>query len=189
MEKSGTACITFLVIQACVFVALYDFIPFDAVVRRFTSYNDKDILSLNAIPILVSKETSAHKEILEDFGNVSQNNTTTSESVIPEVDTINVNKVLICQKPTGRLGNQMFDFASALGIAHALNYKFIMRSPHPLLSYFEINQTLAGDLKNIKGISIFQWRQRTWDKTYLSHNLTLKRCWRVGSILTVLPTK
>ena len=31
--------------------------------------------------------------------------------------------------------NQMFDFTSALGIAHALKYKFIMAFQHPLLSY------------------------------------------------------
>ena len=178
VNKRRAALISCFLIHACCFVALY-VISFEAVGWHFKSGSDRAIFSWNVSSVSeVSSGRFMHTRVLGTVGNVQHNSDTTTDLVTPEMDTLTVNKFLICQRPTGRLGNQMFDFASAVGIAHALNYKFIMRSPHPLLEYFELNQTLAPRIKNVKKISIFEWRQNTWDKTYLSHNLTLDRCWR-----------
>ena len=120
-----------------------------------------------------------NSRVLEHVGNGNNKDNTTLDFVSREMDKLNINKFLICQGPTGRLGNQMFDFASAVGIAHALNYKFIIKSGHPLLKYFELNQMIATKkIKNVRKISIFEWRQNTWDKSFMSYNLTLNKCWR-----------
>ena len=68
---------------------------------------------------------------------------------------------LLCTNPTGRLGNQMFDFASSLGIANTLNYTFVMPSTHPLLGLFEINQSvLSKKPENLRTITLQQWRNK-----------------------------
>ena len=57
------------------------------------------------------------------------------------------NLFLICREPTGRLGNQMFDFASALGIARTLNYSLVIRPT--LLLWIYLKQTNDWSERNL----------------------------------------
>ena len=77
-------------------------------------------------------------------------------------------------RPIGRLGNQMFEFASSLGIARTLNYTHIVRTSHPLLNYFNISVKANINVTNTMAISEGQWRNKKWrnNKMYLSFNLT-----------------
>ena len=169
--------ISCFVIQFCFILAFYLYvISFGTTLRRFSNASDPVTFSMNTFSVLPSKKGFMPKDI-ENSGNKSFRKNTT-KFLLLEVDTLNANKLLICQAPTGRLGNQMFDFASALGIAHALNYKFIMRLSNPILKYFEINQTLGKCLENVEQIPIVLWRQNAWNRTNPSHNLTLRGCWR-----------
>ena len=75
---------------------------------------------------------------------------------------INENHFLICHEPTGRLGNQMFNLASALGIASSLNYTFVIRHSHPFLRLFEINQIVVKrEPENVLNVTIQHWRNDT----------------------------
>ena len=90
--------------------------------------------------------------------------------------------IFLCNNPSGRLGNQLFDFASSMGIANTLNYTFAMPSTHPLLGLFEINQpVLAKKPKNLRTVTLHQWRNKWWGSngTYLAFNLTLSGYYRV----------
>ena len=81
---------------------------------------------------------------------------------------------MICPDPLGRLGNQMFELASAVGIASTLGYKFVIKPSHPLLEYFDIKQVSNIRFVNVLDITEIQWRRQSWrqSKTYLSYNLT-----------------
>ena len=84
---------------------------------------------------------------------------------------------MMCPRPLGRLGNLMFEYAAAYGIANTLGYKFIINSSHPLLEYFEIRQNTSDkDLENVFPMTEIQWRRKSWrrSKIYLSYNLTLE---------------
>ena len=111
-----------IVIQAGFSLALYVYvIPFGTLMKRFLDSSDEVTFWMNAFSVFASKDDYMHNEI-KDIVNKSQNNNAKSAVVLQEMDTVNSNRFLILQRPTGRLGNQMFDFASALGIAHALNF-------------------------------------------------------------------
>ena len=77
----------------------------------------------------------------------------------------------------GRLGNQMFRFASSIGIARTLNYTLVGHSPESLLEYFNIPVTQACDkhITNVMSITEHQWRTKNWraNKQYRSYNLSL----------------
>ena len=77
----------------------------------------------------------------------------------------------------GRLGNQMFEFASILGIADTLNCKPIISHSHPLLKSFNIKPTyISGiNLTNMITIKEVQWRNDSWRKQelYRNHNMTV----------------
>ena len=180
MDKCYISLIICCVIQACLIVALRVYvIPFGTVLWHFTNTSNLVTLSTKAVSVLSAKMGLRHYENV-DIVNGSSNTNKTPSVLQPDEDTMKADRFLICQIPSGRLGNQMFDFASGLGIAHALNYKFVMRSSNPLLKYFELNQTLVEKgLENVKEIPIMQWRQNTWNKTNLSHNLTLQGYWRI----------
>ena len=96
-------------------------------------------------------------------------------------ENISSNKLLRCHGPTGRLGNAMFDFATAMGIAHTLDYTFVIRRGYLLLKYFELNQIVADNVENVFRIPLTKWRNDTWRnrKIYSSYNLTLSGCYRV----------
>ena len=97
---------------------------------------------------------------------------------------ITLNRYFFCRGPSGRLGNQLFDFASSLGIARLLNYTFVIRSSHKLLSLFDTNQLVVNKKpKNLIPIHLNQWRNNSWRKngTFLAFNLTLAGYYRVWS--------
>ena len=77
--------------------------------------------------------------------------------------------------PLGRLGNQLFEFASSLGIARSLNYTHVIRPSHPLLMFFQMTNTSSVKLTNIMQITEYQWRNKNWraNKKFMSFNLTL----------------
>ena len=86
------------------------------------------------------------------------------------------NHFVICPDPQGRLGNLMFEFAAALGIANTLGYRCIIKPSHPLLEYFDIREQISDvDFKNLLPITEGQWRGKAWrrNKIYLSYNITL----------------
>ena len=168
-----------IVIQAGFIMVLYMYvIPLGTLMKRFLDSSDEVPFSMNAFSVLPSKNGHMPNEI-KDIANKSQNNNAKSAVGLQEMDTINSNRFLILQRPTGRLGNQMFDFASGLGIAHVLNFKFVMRPSNPLLKYFELNQTLIKRVINVQKVSIERWRQNTWNKTNLSRNISLEKNWRI----------
>ena len=83
---------------------------------------------------------------------------------------------LICPEPNdGRLGNHMFQFAAAFGIAKALNYTFIVDSSFYFFRYFEIRKTPQIKVENVLELKEAAWRyiRRSGNKSYLSYNLTL----------------
>ena len=79
-----------------------------------------------------------------------------------------------CADPVGRLGNMMFEFASGLGIANTINYKFYIEQFHPLNKYFELKHVLNLKVENIVAFNEEQCRRKVWkhDKRYLEYNLT-----------------
>lgn len=100
----------------------------------------------------------------------------------PKSSDLTTKRYFVCHNATGRMGNQMFDFAVSLGISHALNYKYVIRPSHPLRNFFEINQTLlTWNLENVMRIPLMKWRNDKWrnEKSYLSFNLTLSGYYRV----------
>ena len=112
---------------------------------------------------------------------IGQNNTEHIKQTLAEPN-ITLQRYFLCNGPTGRLGNQLFDFASSLGIANTLNYMFVILSTHPLLKFFDINQTVVEQKPvNLMRISLREWRKNTWgrNRAYLAHNLTLGGYYRV----------
>ena len=101
--------------------------------------------------------------------------------------------LLICPRHRGgRLGNQMFDFASALGIAKTLNHSFVVRPTLPLLDLFMIDQPIVSEEpEHILNITLQQWRNNTWrsNKSYLSYNLTLSGYFRVWGYFQAVSTE
>ena len=81
----------------------------------------------------------------------------------------------IVSKPLGRLGNQMFEFASSLGIARSINYTHVVRPSHALLEVFQLSKASSVNVTNIMRITEGQWRNKTWraNKKFMSFNLTL----------------
>ena len=78
-------------------------------------------------------------------------------------------------KPLGRLGNQMFEFASSLGIARSLNYTHVVRPSHALLKVFQLSKASSVNITNIMHITEGQWRNKNWraKRMFMSFNLTL----------------
>lgn len=81
-------------------------------------------------------------------------------------------------KPQGRLGNYMFQLAGTLGIADIIKHIPTIQSSHPLLSFFDIKQSLlsrviltnATQVKETNCKTI-KWRTNT---QYLTKNLSLR---------------
>ena len=178
MDKRFITSISFIVIQACFIISvLYVYvIPFGSMLWRSLNGSDQVTVAKIASSILPLKKSLMHKEIEYSASN-SFNSNTPSAFVQPEYRD-NFKRYLICQIPKTRLGNHMFSFATSFGIAHALNYTFVMRSSSPLLKYFELNQTLVKRIENAQKITIIQWKQNTWNKTNQPGNLTLEGYWR-----------
>ena len=108
-------------------------------------------------------------------GNIGQ-----EDKIFAETN-ISLNRILRCHGPSGRLGNAMFDFAVSYGIAHTLNYTYVIRSQYRLLKFFELNQIIVDDVENVMKIPLKKWRDESWRKSelYLSYNLTLRGYYRV----------
>ena len=85
------------------------------------------------------------------------------------------NHYLIYSTSVGRLGNWLFQCASAYGIAKTLRYHFCIEPSHPLNVYFDINCKCNFTLRNIKTLDEMECRNKTWtkDKSYLSYNLSI----------------
>ena len=179
MDKCYTILISCVVIQACSIMALYVYVvPIGTIMQRFSNHSHEVTFSMNPLSFLPAKKGDMNS----DFDDVSDESQSTSTVVLQEMDMAKRNRFLFWERPTGRLGNQMFDFASALGVAHALNYTFVMAPSIPLLKYFELNQTLSKSVKNVEKIRIGKWRQNTLNKTNLSRNITLEGNWRIWKI-------
>ena len=85
-------------------------------------------------------------------------------------------RFLVCPDlPYSGLGNQMFGFASCLGIADTLGYNYILKSTFPLWKYFQIKKQPKMELTNLITLTEGKWRDENWKKnsTNLSRNLTL----------------
>ena len=105
-----------------------------------------------------------------------------SKPITTIMSNITQKRYFLCNGPTGRLGNQLFDFASSLGIASTLNYTFVIRSTHPLLKLFDIDQHIVMEKPaNLRPIPLKQWRNNSWGRngTYFAHNLTLAGYYRI----------
>ena len=78
------------------------------------------------------------------------------------------------QNKSGRLGNWMFRYAHAFSVAKKLNYKCIIRSKHPLTTFFDIPNVSDMPLDNLLVVKQSQWDRQTRQdySDYLSHNLT-----------------
>ena len=119
--------------------------------------------------------------------NVSQ---TVNESMQARVGgTRNSNLYIQCPEVKGRLGNQMFQIASTLGIAHALNYKPVISPSHPLVKYFEINVSTVHPDKPIT-ITEEPWRHGTMrpaGNCIMDYNLTLDGYFQAWTYFTNIP--
>ena len=83
---------------------------------------------------------------------------------------------LVC--PNNRyagLGNQLFMFASCVGIAKTLGYNYILNSTFPMWKYFQIKTPSRIELTNLMTMTEGNWRDENWKKnsTNLPHNLTM----------------
>ena len=82
-----------------------------------------------------------------------------------------------CHSPSGRLGNQMFAFASTLGIADTLHCKFILPRSHPVVKLFDIKSfyMLDTNLTNMLTIKREHLYKDLWKKSekYRNYNMTI----------------
>ena len=143
------------------------------------SFTEGDRLVLDGYKVPIAYNTTIRRKdgitSIQQGQNKSKNGKLVELNVIPK-------RYFLCNGPTGRLGNQLFDFASSLGISSTLNYRFVMPSTHPLLKYFEINHpVLVEKPENLRTITLQQWRNEWWGSngTYLAFNLTLSGYYRV----------
>ena len=154
MDKIHASFILCFMIQTCiivgVFVCIYDF----------------------------SSETKTRRSLIVSSGSALVNRAITDQIQNDHAFETKLDKFLICPRPNTRTGSQMFDVATSLGIAHALNYTLIIRPSSLLLKYFDLNQKVGDSFENVEKISVTQWRQNTWNRTILLHNLTLSGYWR-----------
>ena len=76
----------------------------------------------------------------------------------------------------GRLGNQMFAFASSLGIASAIHYQLIIPITHSILKYFDQKYASKMVPTNLLTLSEDAWKKMiaSSNMKWLCHNLTLK---------------
>ena len=120
-------------------------------------------------------QTKLTKMLKFTFSKTSETNKVNSTgiagtSTLPLLD----NHYFKCSEPFGRLGNLLFQCASAFGIAHTLRYHFCIQPSHPLNNYFNINHTCGPNIINMKTFDEMQCRKESWryNKSYLSYNLT-----------------
>ena len=164
MDKIHASFITCFIIQTCIIVGVY--VCMYAISLETTTQRS----------LIVSSNSASVDTDIEDQS--LNNHAVKTKLVAPETDIKQVNKFLICPRPNSRTGSQMFDVATSLGIAHALNYTVIIRSSSLLLKYFDLNKKVGDSFENVETISVTQWRQSTWYRTILLHNLTLSGYWR-----------
>ena len=143
------------------------------------SLKEEDSLEFDGDRVRVANNTTIRTDdgitSTQQRQNNSENHKIMGSNVIPK-------HFFMCNGPTGRLGNQLFDFASSLGIASTLNYTFVMHSNHPLIHFFEINHPVLEEKpENLRTIGLQQWRNNWWGRngTYLAFNLTLSGYYRV----------
>ena len=101
-----------------------------------------------------------------------------SDKIKANTSSLLVNHYLIYMKPVGRLGNWLFQCASAFGIANTLRYQFCIEPSHPLNTFFDINymcNLTISAMRNIKTLDEMECRNKTWtkNKSYLSYNLSI----------------
>ena len=127
-------------------------------------------LQSNLTRILQSNVTRILQSNLTRILNVSG----TSQTSKVDSPRLLANHYLIYPKPDGRLGNWLFQCASAFGIASTLRYHFCIEPSHPLNTYFEINYKCEFTITNIKAFGEMECRNESWrnDKSYIFYNLT-----------------
>ena len=147
--------------------------------NRVYSFKEEDSLELDGDRVPVANNTTIRTDngitSTQQRQNNSKNPKNMGSNVIPK-------HFFMCKDSTARLGNQLFDFASSLGIASTLNYTFVMRSNHPLMRFFKINHPVLQEKpENLRTIGLQQWRNNWWgcNGTYLAFNLTLSGHFRV----------
>lgn len=126
-------------------------------------------------------QSNVTRNIKTNFTRILQPNITMTLNVSETSETSKVNSprllanhYLIFSKPVGRLGNWLFQYASAFGIANTLRYQFCIESSHPFNTYFDIKYQCEYKISNIKTFGEMECRNESWryDKSYLSYNLT-----------------
>ena len=175
----GVSCLMFYYLSSANYAVFMPFTGLRSVSQvsynRAYSKKQERNLSLNGNMVTrLHNTTSQRNEGISTFKQRKVNIMNVSNSV-PK-------RYFLCNGPTGRLGNQLFDFASSLGIARTLNYTLVMPHTHPLLKYFKINlPVLEGKPENLRAITLQQWRNNWWGRngTFLTFNLTLSGYYRV----------
>ena len=98
------------------------------------------------------------------------------------------NLYIQCPDVRGRLGNQMFEVAATLGIAHAMNYKPVISPSHPLVKYFKI---IVSTVQPENSVTIHEklWRLGTWRtrNCFDGYNLTLDGHFQAWTYFTDIP--
>ena len=76
----------------------------------------------------------------------------------------------------GRIGNQLFQAAATIGIAHSLNYKPYIDLSNPLTEYFELTPTKEIQLTNMFTLTEDDCRHEDWKcrNDIYNHNLTIQ---------------
>ena len=126
---------------------------------------------------------------IEEMRRVNVRQTVKESMKVREGGTPNRNLYIQCPETKGRLGNQMFQIAATLGIAHAINYKPVISPSHPLVKYFEINVSTIHPDKPIT-ITEEPWRHGTMrpaGNCIMDYNLTLDGYFQAWTYFTNIP--
>ena len=82
-------------------------------------------------------------------------------------DLTNKERYIVISQPLGRLGNLMFQLASAVGIATKLHIRFVISPNHPILKFFAVDQfVLYRKPANLIVINEHLWLRRTLSDDY-----------------------
>ena len=115
---------------------------------------------------------------------------TVTDSVEVKVDGARKRNLYIhCPRTMGRLGNQMFQVAATVGIAHAMNYKPVISPSHPLVKYFRINVSTVQPEDTVT-INEDLWRNsnmRSAGNCIKDYNLTLDGYFQAWTYFANIP--
>ena len=127
------------------------------------------------------------KELQERKPTKSENLVLNINEKLVSMDMNNYNKVpcdlsneehyIVISQPLGRLGNLMFQFASAICIATKLHIRFVISPNHPILKFFAVDQfVLYRKPANLIVINEHLWLRRTPsdDFKWMCHNISIR---------------